>query len=1289
MADPASRVDPRFIQDGGTAIFTGNELLVKGALETEGGVHLMTGYPGSPIASFFDTIDTLAPLFDTHGICGKIASNEALGMAMVNGAQMAGCRAITAMKSVGVHVASDALALGVLAGTQSVGGSESGGLVILGDDPWSDSTQVPADSRFIAEHVRLPVLEPGTPQEVKDYVDLAFKLGRAGHIYIGYLLTVPMADGGGTVTCRPNHYPTVNQHQKKTLSYLEDIEPKLEDTVLLPPRTGRREEQLPHRLQAVVDKARELGINRIVDGPRKDEKAPLAFVAAGNAYAMLRHALAEMGLLGRIPILKLSLVYPVDTQLVGELARRCEQMVVVEERRSFVERQVLEAVQSMRRRGETTAEVYGKEFPQDITQPDGRPVPGLPSARGLNPSLLIQRLVPLLKHHPTLPIELTNGNLSALLDRIDGTSGVDIDLPTRTPTFCPGCPHRDSSSVLLELRNDLLDPEYMQKHHQRKPVDLVAHGDTGCYTMLMFEPNKPLMHNYSGMGLGGATGAGVDPFIDNKQLVFMGDGTFYHSGQVAISQSIYNGQDLTYVILDNKTTAMTGHQGHAGLELDLTGQVMNPLDIEKIVRGMVPRDMKRDVQVVRINPADRDRYRRLMEQTILAPGVKIVIADKECGITYHRRARREERKEIKETGFVAKKTYMNVATEVCEYCLECTSQTGCPGLKIEDTDYGPKIQTDMSWCVNDGACHRIHACPSFEEVTVVRKQPKRMGDLHVELRDVPAPTPPLHAGQDTWRCHLAGVGGMGIGTAGAILNHAGHLMGYHVAFLDKKGLAIRNGGVYSQIVFTRPPRHRKEDHSNGNGTHTAKPRLSEAKPGVGSTTTPTADAAPLGPSTPRPLDPSPQTTAQIPYGSADLLLGVDLLEAARGLDPRQPYRVASHDRTAAVVNSAKTPTISELMGREGFKPDRLVDDIQRHTRADRFTAFNVGDLCERVLDNKLYANIMMLGIAFQKGLLPLRQDAIEQAIGVIARADKDRNLRAFNIGRKIAVRPDLFVVEPKHEYETARQCLRRKVNTFKLWWGKGKGERTAKQFRVLMKQTFRQTRGLRVPDRLMRDVIIRAYDCVIWGGIPYARRYCDRLVEVFHKDHPQYDYRLTRAVVWNLAKVMLIKDEIYVSALLTSPEKYKRDRRRFNVNPERGDKVIYKHHNRPEFVVAGKKIRFEWKSRDWQLRMMAGMRPLRKYLPGWHQHERDFRDWYENLLDIFDYTSDKDYERWLAILSVPEPVTGYREIRYPKMEAARKKAQRLLDMDPERFEVSKIDNDLADTGRMKLPVLGG
>jgi indolepyruvate ferredoxin oxidoreductase len=220
----------------------------------------------------------------------------------------------------------------------------------------------------------------------------------------------------------------------------------------------------------------------------------------------------------------------------------------------------------------------------------------------------------------------------------------------------------------------------------------------------------------------------------------------------------------------------------------------------------------------------------------------------------------------------------------------------------------------------------------------------------------------------------------------------------------------------------------------------------------------------------------------------------------------------------------------------------------------------------------------------------------------------------------------------------------------------------------------------------MRDVIIRAYDCVIWGGIDYARRYCDRLVATFHKDHPEHGYAVTRAVVHNLAKVMLIKDEVYVSAMLTSPEKYKRDRRRFNVIPERGDRITYKHHNRPEFELFGRTLRFEWKSRDWQLRAMSGLRPLRKVLPGWHRREREFRDWYEKLVDRWDYAADvREYQRWLAVLSVPEPVTGFREIRYPKMEAARQEAKRLLDADAATFEARPEPPRV----HVELPVMTG
>jgi indolepyruvate ferredoxin oxidoreductase len=177
---------------------------------------------------------------------------------------------------------------------------------------------------------------------------------------------------------------------------------------------------------------------------------------------------------------------------------------------------------------------------------------------------------------------------------------------------------------------------------------------------------------------------------------------------------------------------------------------------------------------------------------------------------------------------------------------------------------------------------------------------------------------------------------------------------------------------------------------------------------------------------------------------------------------------------------------------------------------------------------------------------------------------------------------------------------------------------------------------------------------------------------------------------------MLIKDEVYCSQLLTSPEKYERDRRRFNIDPAVGDRLIYKHHNRPEFEWFGQRFRFEWTSRDWQLRLVARMGFLRRIMPGWHRRERDFRDWYSALLKDIDWAqveprlTARNYQRWLAILQTPETVTGFREVRYPKMEAARRLAQRHLATDPQLFEPGSGSSSQTrrDGPRaIKLPVL--
>jgi len=680
-------IDRRFVRSEGREVFNGNELLVKGALETEGGVHLLTGYPGSPVATFFDVLANLGPLLREKGIEAQIANNEALAAAAVNGTQMAPLRAMAVIKSVGGHVASDGLALGNLAGAHPEGGV----VIVFGDDPWSDSTQVPADSRFLCRHLRMPCIEPATPQELKDWIDLGFKLSRTSTLYCGLILTTTLADGGGLVECRPNHYPLTNRnHPFELNTRMLDTE----KTVLLPPRTGAREEEMHLRFARLLEAARRLEIDRVEFA---EAESPVAIVTEGLAYQYTIQALQELDLYGRVPILKFGLVWPIDTELVENFARRFEHLIVIEERRGFVEEQIAEVLLQMAkdRPSAKLPKLWGKRFPASL--------PGIPAVRGLNVSIVTDRLARLFTHLGIADSAGTQSVFSKALQRIKQTAEIDLKIPVRTPTFCPGCPHRDTASVLLELKKLFNDPEYMRKKHRREPVDLVFHGDTGCYTMLMFTPYSDLMHNYSGMGLGAGTGSGIDPFITNKQVVFMGDSTFFHSGQVAISNAVKQNQDITFIILDNKTTAMTGHQPHPGVETDLLGRETFAQDIEHVVRAITGPGR---CTVLRVNPEDRKHYKRLLEETILADGVKIIIADKECGITYQRRKLAAERAEQRKRGFVHRKVYMNITPEVCEFCLECTRMTGCPGLTIEQTDYGPKIVTDLSWCVNDGASAR-------------------------------------------------------------------------------------------------------------------------------------------------------------------------------------------------------------------------------------------------------------------------------------------------------------------------------------------------------------------------------------------------------------------------------------------------------------------------------------------------------------------------------------------------------------------------------------------------------
>ena len=1195
-------MDERFTQASGTHVYTGCELLVKGALES--GVSLLTGYPGSPIAEVFDILQRNAELLKTNGIVAQIANNEALSIARLNGSQMADVRAITFMKSVGFHVASDALAISNLAGTTG------GAVVVVGDDTWSHSTQVPADSRFLARHVYTPLIEPSTFQELKDWINCAFQISAAADLYVCYLTTENQASGGGNVELHPNIYPDITGLKRVNLdTQLIDADKR----VVLPPHTAQIEtETLRERLPTALGMARDLGLNKIqfMEGTPSKKRYPLGFVSTGLAYSCLLHALGELNLYGDIPILQLGMTHPIDTDIVREFAEKVDEIYVVEEKRPLLENEIKALLTHAYQNADTEREkgfqpryvpVWGKQFPDGLA--------GIPTASGLDASILIQKLIPLLKHRLSAngtPVDLEHFAREEALQK--QVSEQHIDIVQRTPTFCPGCPHRDSSSVFLEITEQFMDADYMKKHHGSNPVDLVFHGDIGCYSMLKYEPFPRLMHNLSAMALGGGSGAGIDPFIENKQVVFMGDSTFFHGGMAAISDSIKNNQDIAYIILDNQTTAMTGHQPTPADEFDLLGNPTFAQDIEQVAQGLAGSS---EIEIVRTNPEDRVNYKKYLEKTILKPGVKIVIADKECAITYQRRIRREQRKTVAKDGFLRYEKHINITPEVCEFCRECTTATGCPGLKIVDTDYGEKIAIDQSNCVSDGACARIkYACPAFEEVIVTRKRPAQEQAIasgnRALLSDESLPPPlPLTFERD-WNMYAAGVGGMGIGTISKVLVVAGYLQGYDVTFCDRKGLAIRNGGVYTHITYVQPGAH----------------------------------ASPM-----------------IPYGKADLLLGLDILEAVRGITAQSLFRVASPDRTAAMVNTAKTETISTLIGKDDFDPDTLEEALQTHTNADAYFGVDLFTVSEQLFGNKLYANMMLLGTAFQRQLIPLELEPLQLALKqMVPHADLDTNMKAFTVGRRLALElPESAVAAGlpnpyKEMLKSKRQILERKRG----------GKRLSQEYMTLVEGIV-NTLGIDSDD-IHRILALYIYDLIQFENINYARMYVEKIKQVSARDSETYNYRATKAAIRYLHKVMLIKDEVYVAHLLTREEKLQRDKELYKVDPKNGDKIKYVHLNRPHFTVMGLDFEADIDTRNWQLNLMKRMKFMRRWLSQWHAKEKAFREWYmTRVIDTFAPTDAEAYEKHLRALECVEEVRGYREIRYPKMEEAKRTVEGLLE----------------------------
>ena len=325
--------------------------------------------------------------------------------------------------------------------------------------------------------------------------------------------------------------------------------------------------------------------------------------------------------------------------------------------------------------------------------------------------------------------------------------------------------------------------------------------------------------------------------------------------------------------------------------------------------------------------------------------------------------------------------------------------------------------------------------------------------------------------------------------------------------------------------------------------------------------------------------------------------------------------------------------------------------IKNAARADGYWGQDLSAVAEHYFGSKLYANMLLLGAACQLGRLPFSLEKLENAIArSVSSDDRAINLQAFHAGRALAVQPEAFELPTK--MYTYASLLEEKKRYLAILMDETSRRLTVISFRKLFLE-------LHIDDAVHRDLALRAYDLIHYEGLALAERYVTLVLAAAAKDRREWAFAATKAVIQNAFKVMAIKDEIYVAHLLTSPEKHERDRVRYGISEANGDRVEYHHFNRPEFTVLGKNIRWDMKSRDWQLNVMKRLRFLRRLLPAWHRAEKDFRDWYLNLAARFDADDEKIYGLWVKILQAPEDVRGYREIRKPLMDQARQKVETL------------------------------
>ncbi|NMM25889.1 MAG: indolepyruvate ferredoxin oxidoreductase family protein [Glaciimonas sp.] len=937
-------LDDKFTLERGRAFMTGTQALIRLALlqgrrDQLAGLNtagFITGYRGSPLGSVDLTAMKAKKYLDAHNIKFHPGINEDLAATSIWGTQQVnlfpeakfeGVFGIWYGKGPGVDRCGDVFKHANMAGSAKLGGV----LVLAGDDHAAKSSTTAHQSEHILKACGIPVLYPSSVQEYLDYGLHGLAMSRYTGLWVAMKCVTDIVESGATVDLDPDRV----QIQLPTDFDLPEggLNIRWPDAVL-----EQEARMNNYKWYAALAYARANKLNQIIwDAPQ----AKIGIITAGKSYLDTRQALDDLGIDATVAreigirLYKIGMTWPLEATGVHEFAQGLEEILVVEEKRQILEYQIKEELYNLP--DNERPRVVGKFDDTGEWSNPHRSGHGdwlLPATYELNPAQIARAIATRIsKYFAGHPVEARIRERIAYLEAKEAILTVSAKpdpAKDRIPHFCSGCPHNTSTKL---------------------PQGSRALAGIGCHYMVLWMDRETA--TFTHMGAEGVTWVGHAPFTNEKHVFAnLGDGTYQHSGLLAIRAAVAAKVNITYKILFNDAVAMTGGQPFDG-PLD-PGMISRQIAAEGVTTIIVVTDEPDKYPpgydwapgVTIRHRRDLDAAQRELREIA---GVSALIYDQTCASEKRRRRKRNAYPDP------AKRVVINEA--VCEGCGDCSVQSNCLSVEPLETEFGRKRQINQSSCNKDFSCV-TGFCPSFVTVEGGQlKQPKKanVSDKSSSASRADLPQPVLPTTEAPFGILVTGIGGTGVVTVGQILAMAAHLEGKGCSVLDMSGLAQKGGPVMSHVRLSD---HQEDIHSTRVGT-----------------------------------------------GAADLVIGCDVIVTAS----RDALSRMGEGRTFAAINSTGTPTAAFVKNPDWQYPGVAAESsIRTACGADNVDVIDAGNLATALMGDAIATNMFMLGYAWQKGWVPLSEAAIVRSIELNG-VSVEFNKKSFIWGRTAAY--DLAAVQ--------------------------------------------------------------------------------------------------------------------------------------------------------------------------------------------------------------------------------------------------------------------------------------